>query len=204
MKKLVCIFAAALCFSAAAVAQRNSDLGSWISVQATGTAGKAYGFFRGEYRANQDLKNTDCRFLVLGGGYKAAPWLNTDLNYELWDISGAYYHKAVLTLTGTLRRDALAVSLREKYELTFKPDGSTGSCLRSRLRAQYFSDSAFRPYLATELFAWSTWQRSLFYIGTEIALSKHSVIDLFYCYHVPNGSIPVSTLGLGYYFTFAL
>ena len=200
MRKTICLLAAAL-LCAAAFAQ-DSDLGSWVSVQATGTHGKAYGFLRGEYRANQNLGNTECRFLVLGGGYKVAPWLGADLDYELWDMGGAYYHKAVGVLTGTLRTGSLSSSLREKYELTFKPDGSRSSCLRSRIRTQYSLPGAFRPYLASELFAWSGWQRVLFYVGTEIALSEHSTIDLFYCYHIPNGSVPVSTLGLGYYFNF--
>lgn len=204
MKKFICMIAAAFVFCSAASAQKTSDLCSWINLQATGSFGKAYAVMRGEYRANDDLRNTECRFLVLAGGYRFAPWLSADLGYELWGVGPSTIHKAVLTTTGTLRREDLAVSLREKYELSFLPGGSNGSCLRSRIRAQYYAPCAFHPYLAAELFAWTGWQRTLFYIGTEISLSKHSTIDVFYCYHSPNGSMPGSVLGLGYYFSFAV
>lgn len=205
MKKLVCIIAAAMGICAAASAQKTSDLGAWLNLQATASIGKGgYALLRGEYRANNDLKNTECMFMVLAGGYRFAPWLSADLGYEMWSIGSNLNQKAVLTATGTLRRENLAFSLREKYELTFTPSGSTNNCLRSRIRGQYYSEGAFRPYLAAELFAWSGWQRALFYIGTEISLSKHSTIDIFYCYHMPNGTMPVSTLGLGYYFNFSL
>lgn len=204
MKKLICIIAAAAGICVAASAQKTSDLCSWINVQATGSFGKAYGVLRAEHRSNNDLRNTECGFLVFAGGYRFAPWLSADLGYELWGVGDATIHKGVLTAAGTLRRDALAVTLREKYELSFYENGTTGSCLRSRIRAQYYAPCAFHPYLAAELFAWTGWQRTLFYIGTEISLSKHSMLDVFYCYHAPNGSMPGSVLGLGYYFSFSL
>ena len=80
---------------------------------------------------------------------------------------------------------------------------STSFTLRSRLRAQYrFPDSIFRPYLMAEIFSWTAWIRSLNYVGTELAFDKHHCIDLFYMYHLPNGSQPVHVLGVGYYFSF--
>lgn len=203
MKKIVCVIAALVCLCSSAAAQNTSDLGAWLNLQATGSFGNAYALFRAEYRAKNGLKSTDSRFMVFAGGYRFTPWLSADLGYEMWGVNQSTIHKGVLTVNGVLRRDALNVSLREKYELSFAPDGSTGSCLRSRLRAQY-SFATFRPYLASELFSWAVWQRALFYVGTEIALSKHSTIDVFYCYHMPNGAIPISTLGLGYYFNFSL
>ena len=54
----------------------------------------------------------------------------------------------------------------------------------------------------SEIFTWSSWIRSLHYVGAELAIDKHNLVDLFYMYHLPNGGQAVHLLGVGYYFSF--
>lgn len=187
------------------IQSRADDGGSWISLQANKSWQKAYGFLRLEHRSFNSFSDTEAQFLATGLGLKLTPWLKTDLSYEYWDINNSVtMHKAVLSGTGTLSRGGLSVALREKLEFAVNPASSTTSfVLRSRLRAQYaIPESAFRPYVMAENFVWSSWIRSLYYVGTDIVLSQHSSFDLFYLYHVPAGSQQVHLVGVGYNFNF--
>lgn len=204
MKKKSAILSIVILLAATSAAFAD-DGGAWLTLQANKRWQKAYAFLRLEHRSNNRFGNTEAIFTSIGGGYRFTPWLNADLSYEYWYLNPQLtFHKAVLSGTGTLTRDCLSVSIKEKLEFAVNPASSiTSFTLRSRLRAQYnFPDSIFRPYVMAEIFTWSSWIRSLHYIGTELAIGSHHCIDLFYLYHLPNGSQPVHILGAGYYFSF--
>lgn len=187
------------------VVSRADDGGAWLTLQANKGWKDCYAFAHLEYRANNQFKSTDAWFLAAGGGYKFTPWLKGDLSYEYWDVNlGTSIHKAVLSANATLARENLAVSIREKLEFAVTPSKSATSwTLRSRLRAQYsIPDSIFTPYAMAEVFNWSSWIRSLHYVGTEMKLSTHSVLDVYYLYHLPAGAPAVHLLGVAYYFNF--
>lgn len=202
MKKTI----VSLIFLFAAITSAIADEGgSWSTVQFNKGWQKSYAFLRLEHRSNNNFQHTEAMFAAAGAGLKFAPWLNADLSYEYWSINpDIKFHKAVLSGTGTLKENNLAVSIKEKLEFAVNPvTSSTSFTLRTRLRAQYtIPDSIFRPYAMAEVFTWTSWIRSLHYIGTEIAINKNNTIDLFYLYHLPNGSQPVHILGLGYYLSF--
>lgn len=191
-----------------ASAQVHSDVGSWCSVMVNKSWNKAYGFARAEHRSFDKLSSTQAFFCVGGVGYRFVPWLSTDLSYEYWNTphSGIKStHKAVLGVAGTLRRDALSINLREKYELAFPMGGKVNGTLRSRLRAQYkFQSSVFSPYVMYEIFSrfsGEKWVRSLHYVGTDINFSKHHSLDVFYMFHLfPSGASNSAchVLGVGY------
>lgn len=184
---------------------RADDAGSWVSVQLNKGWEHSYAFGRAEHRSNNQFSSTEAMFLVAGGGYKIKPWLKADASYEYWRIGNTSdVHKLVLCGTGTLARDGLAVSLREKLELAYNPlVGSVSPTLRSRLRAQYtVPDHKFNPYMMAEVFSWKGWIRSLNYVGAEIPITRQHIIDVFYMYHLPAGSQPVHVVGLGYVFNF--
>lgn len=184
---------------------KADDAGSWINVQINKGWQKSYAFLRLEHRSNQNFGNTEATFLATGAGLKLCPWLKADLSYEHWNINPEItMHKAVLTTTGTLQRDGLAVSVREKLEYAINPATSaTSFTLRSRLRAQYsIPETNVTPYAMAEVFNWQNWVRSLYYAGAEFKFGSHSMVDIFYLYHLPYGSQPVHVLGLGYYFNF--
>lgn len=195
-----------------ASAQNETDFGTWSSIQATKNISGCYAFFRGEHRSCQNVTDTEAWFISAGGGYKFAPWINADLSYEFWKLPSSgnpTIHKGVLSITGTLRRDNLAVMLREKYELAFNASSKALShTFRTRLRTQYsFEQTPLTPYLMYEYFAGlgTGWQRSLHYLGTEIKVAPHHMIDVFYMYHLYDASPSIKSrhlLGLGYYLTF--
>ena len=164
--KLLASLAAFSAICTAAPSARADDFGSWASIQATKSIGTgAYAMARFEHRSYENMSATECYFAMAGGGGRICNWLSGDLSYEFWKVPSAgdiTVHKGVASITGTLRRDALAVSLREKYELAFYPgsggsgEGGSGRCtstLRSRVRAQYKIDAVpLTPYVMYEYF----------------------------------------------------
>lgn len=181
------------------------DAGSWTSIQVNKGLGRGYAFGRAEHRSNNQFSSTEAMFLVAGGGYKFTPWLKADMSYEYWNINlTTDIHKLVLCSTGTLARDGLSVALREKLELAYNPlVGTVSPTLRSRLRAQYaIPDHKLTPYIMSEIFTWNDWIRSLHYVGAEVPITPHHIIDVFYMFHLPAGAEPVHLLGLGYVFNF--
>jgi hypothetical protein len=214
MKKIIfATLSALLVFSLPASAQAVSDLGSWSSIQVVKSFGAPYLMARLEHRSFDSIRSTECWFSMAGAGYNFNNWLKGDLSYEYWSIPSAgnmVQHKAVLCFTETLKREGLAVALREKYELAFNPGAkSFSNTLRTRLRGQYKApDSAFTPYLMYEIFGsldGKGWVRSLHYAGTEISLGGGHSLDFFYMYHLyDKGGLTGAchTLGIGYTFVF--
>ena len=212
-KSIISILSALLLFSLQASAQSVSDLGTWSSIQLVKSFGAPYAMARLEHRSFDSIRSTECWFAMAGGGYNFNSWLKGDLSYEYWSIPSAgnmVQHKAVLCFTETLKREGLAIALREKYELAFNPASETFSnTLRTRLRGQYkVPDSAFTPYLMYEFFSSldsKRWVRSLHYAGTEISLGGGHSLDFFYMFHLYNtASSPkgCNLLGAGYTFVF--
>ena len=214
MKKTIVIILSVLALSAARTsAQTVSDLGTWSSIQLVKSFGSPFAMARLEHRSYDHVHGTECWFAMAGGGYNFNSWLKGDLSYEYWQIpaaGGIVQHKAVLSLTETLKREGLAVALREKYELAYNPDAeSFTNTLRTRLRGQFkAADSRFTPYLMYEFFSsidTGKWVRSLHYAGTEIGLGKGHSLDFFYMYHLyDKGGLTAAchTLGIGYTFVF--
>ena len=207
-RKLTIALALALLSAGSLQAQSSTDLGTWSSIQIIKSWPKTYAMMRLEHRSFDKISQTECAFAMAGAGYKFTPWLKGDLSYEYWHIpvsANPTTHKGVACLTGTLKEGALAFSLREKYEQAFNVGGSASSTLRSRIRAQYaVEQTAFTPYIMYEFFngfGGTGWVRSLHYAGTEIKLSQHHGLDLFYMFHLyPKGGEVASChlLGVGY------
>lgn len=214
MKKIIItLLSALLIFSLPASAQSESDFGTWSSIQLVKSFGAPYAMARLEHRSFESVHSTECWFAMVGGGYNFNNWLKGDLSYEYWSIPSAgnmIQHKAVLSFTETLKREGLAVALREKWELAYNPVAeSFSNTLRTRLRGQYKApDSAFTPYLMYEIFGsmdGKGWVRSLHYAGTEISLGGGHSLDFFYMYHLyDKGGLTGAShlLGAGYNFVF--
>ena len=214
MKKLIIpLLSALMLLSAQVNAQSVSDLGTWSSIQLIKSFGAPYAMARLEHRSYNSISDTECWFAMAGGGYNFNSWLKGDLSYEYWSIPSAGYmvqHKGVLTLNETLKREGLAVSLREKYELAYNPSSkSVSNTLRTRLRGQYkAAESIFTPYLMYEYFSsldGKGWVRSLHYAGTEISLGSGHSLDIYYMYHLYDKAgltAACHVLGLGYVFVF--
>lgn len=214
MKKVFFLILSAIAvLSVKANAQSVSDLGTWSSIQLVKSYGAPYAMARLEHRSYDNIQGTECWFAMAGGGYNFNSWLKGDLSYEYWSIPSAgnmIQHKGVLSFTETIKREGLAVALREKYELAFNPEsGSISNTLRTRLRGQYkAADSIFTPYLMYEYFSsldGKGWVRSLHYAGSEISLGGGHSLDFFYMYHLYDKAGLVGAchvIGLGYNFVF--
>ena len=214
MKKVFFLILSAIAvLSVKANAQSVSDLGTWSSIQLVKSYGAPYAMARLEHRSYDNIQGTECWFAMAGGGYNFNNWLKGDLSYEYWSIPSAgnmIQHKGVLSFTETLKREGLAVALREKYELAYNPEsGSISNTLRTRLRGQYkAADSIFTPYLMYEFFSsldGKGWVRSLHYAGTEISLGGGHSLDFFYMYHLYDKAGLVGAchvIGVGYNFVF--
>lgn len=200
-----------LSFSAMAQtsSESTSDIGSWLTLQLNKKIGeKGYAVARFEHRTENSMSSTQAFFAVAGAGVAFVPWLRTDISYEYWKIypqpkNGFNCHRVVLSANGTLRREGLAVSLRERLEYAIPDLGDNYFTLRSRLRAQYtFQNCKFRPYAMAEIFCWDKWVRSLYYAGGDLVFDRHNSLDIFYMYHIQASGNPIHTFGLGYYFSF--
>ncbi|MBO6045786.1 MAG: DUF2490 domain-containing protein [Bacteroidales bacterium] len=150
---------------------------------------------------------------MAGAGYNFNSWLKGDLSYEYWSIPSAgnmVQHKGVLTLNETLKRESLALAVRQKYELAYNPASqSFSNTLRVRLRGQYkASDSIFTPYMMYEIFGsldGKGWVRSLHYAGSEISLGGGHSLDFYYMYHLYDKAgltAACHVLGVGYVLVF--
>ena len=212
-RTIITIVSAFLLFSLDGSAQSVSDFGTWSSIQLVKSFGSPYAMARIEHRSYDNIHSTECWFAMAGAGYNFNSWLKGDLSYEYWSIPSAgnmVQHKAVLSLTETLRREGLAVALREKYELAFNPASeSFSNTLRTRLRAQYKAqDSILTPYAMYEIFTsfdTGKWIRSLHYAGTEISLGGGHSLDFFYMFHLYDKAGLTGAchlLGAGYTFVF--
>ena len=214
MKRTILTLASAfLLFSLSGNAQSVSDFGTWSSIQLVKSFGAPYAMARLEHRSFENMHGTECWFAMAGGGYNFNSWLKGDLSYEYWSIPSAgnmVQHKAVLCFTETLKREGLAVALREKYEFAYNPAAeSFSNTLRTRLRAQYKAqDSILTPYAMYEIFTsfdTGKWIRSLHYAGTEISLGGGHSLDFFYMFHLYDKAGLTGAchlLGAGYTFVF--
>lgn len=204
----ILIFILPVIAAAQSYTEPTADLGSWLTLQVNKSLGeKGYSMLRLEHRSVNSMRTTEAFFLVAGAGLSLTPWLKADLGYEYWNVfrdgNRAPIHKAVLTANGTLKREGLVVSLREKFEYAMPEVGKNSFTLRSRLRAQYTIDGyKFRPYAMAEVFTWDKWVRSLYYVGGDLVFDRHNSLEMFYLYHLPNGGTPIHILGLAYYFSF--
>ena len=212
-KNLIALLAALLILPMQAGAQSFSDMGTWSSIQLVKSFGAPYAMARLEHRSYENAHSTECWFAMAGGGLNFNKWLKGDVSYEYWRIPSAgdmVQHKAVFCLTETLKREGLAVALREKYELAYNPGSESFShTLRTRLRGQYRApDSAWTPYLMYEIFnslEGKGWIRSLHYAGTEISLGGGHSLDFFYMFHLYDKAGLTGAchlLGAGYNFVF--
>ena len=108
-KVFISILTGLALFAASASAQTTSDLGTWSSIQFIKSFGAPYAMARLEHRSYDRIRNTECWFAMAGAGYNFNSWIKGDLSYEYWRIPAAgelVQHKAVLSLTETLKREA--------------------------------------------------------------------------------------------------
>ena len=208
-----------------------------------------------EMRTRENLSTFDRWSIGVDGSYKLTKWLKASAGYTLlydnnekttyktkilndvetkvpnkyvkyWGIR----HRFNVSLTGNVDLGDFNVSLRERWQYTYRPEhtvserwsyldqaydgkaktysGKGKNVLRSRLQLEYDKKGLpVTPYVNAELFnAWSL-QKVRYHIGLDWKLSKQHSIGAFYRYqHIQNDDDDnepnIHMIGIGYKFKF--
>lgn len=200
MKKIALFFAVAVCCTTSIYAD---DFGSWLDLQLSHKfSDKVYSSIRFEHRTKNNLNDLDVWFIRPTIGYNLTSWLKADVAYDFLRNETSTTHRSLVALTGTLRQGNLSASIKERWQYAYTPDTHTGSnTLRSKFTVAYsIPNTAFKPYVAMEVFTKKKWDKTRHYVGTEIRLNKHSSLDVFYMWYTfANKDDAEHVAGLGYH-----
>ena len=129
------------------------------------------------------------------------------LSYNNWRPSyWSVSHRLHASLTGSLKLKNVALSLRERWQYTSRPAKTTQRydfdntmweettvgakdkhLLRSRLQVEYDKKKAkCKPYANVELYNAMSLEKVRITVGTDLKLSKHHSLDVFYRYQITN------------------
>lgn len=166
----------------------RDDFGLWTDVQLNKAWDNGlYVGFRAEFRTCDLSRKVDCLFLRPSFGYQPLKWLKVDVGYDylVW-ADRRMRHSFLVSVTGTLKRENLTVSLRERYMLMYMQNEKQFShVIRSYLKIQYqIGESRFAPFASIEMFTWRKWQMQDNIVGTSIHLAKHCDMEIFYNFNV--------------------
>lgn len=216
MKKY--LFACILCLTVTGTGAQSL----WTSAEMKfGIVGNLSGNVEGEYRTNDGMSATERWTASAGLDYKLCKWLKLSADYKLiyrhidsrttkkGNIVSDYWsvrHRAGLSLTGSYRLNRLTLSLRERYQYTYrgeqsvaKWDGDDGTAksdeiieskskhvLRSRLKVEYnIRKSHFTPFASCEFYnslSDFTHDKVRYTIGTDYKINKKHSLNAFYRY----------------------
>ena len=205
----------ALLLSSLGVRAEGDDFGIWteLNVEKKLTNRISLELF-GENRSRNSHETVDRWSVGLGASYKLTNWLKASADYtylydhnEKWNDKqtkvanfwGAR-HRVNVVLTGSVDFGRLSVSLRERWQYTYRPEqtvertkvsngkveektynGKGKSVWRNRLQLKYKLTSMWRPYVNGETFlAGSGIEKYRLSAGTEIRVSKKHSFDVKY------------------------
>lgn len=227
---------------------QGSDFGIWTSLGATKKLDKKWTVgLEAELRNRNDSKTISRWTGEVSASYKIQPWLKASAAYKLIDDNNrekityhtdgsennwrpSYWglkHRVSLSLTGSVSLGDWSLSLRERWQYTYRPEKTTErydfdnewwekttvkgkgkNVLRSRLQVEYnIPKCKIDPFANVELFnAWNI-QKVRYTLGADWKLQKRHVVTAFYRYQDVNGddddNDPDShILGLGYTYKF--
>lgn len=198
----------------------QSDFGVWTSLEVKKKIFPGFdAAFEGEFRTRDDSKTVDRwsasadlsyrlnQYLKIGGVYS---YINFNHPKRKWEVG----HRYSLYSTGSYEWKRLTISLRERYQHTYRVGVSSTSTranpkdvLRSRLQFSYnISKSKLSPYASVELYhtlndpEGNGLDKTRYTLGTEYKLNKRSAFDLFYRYQsqTDDDEDDGHVLGLGY------
>lgn len=172
----------------------------------------------GEYRSRGGMAHTDRWSGNIGAEMKLTPWLKAAAGYSLLydhneklsnsgkkraDYWGTR-HRAHLSLTGSATLGKFTLSLRERWQYTYRPEQTVdrirvadglllpddktyrGKCTnlwREKVQVKYKLTKMWRPYIGHETYmGGSGWDKMRITAGTEIRLNKKHSIDVGYLF----------------------
>ncbi len=195
----------------------------WASIELDANIAKNIGAFaEGEFRSYDQLSGTDRWSGTIGIDYKPISYMKLSAGYtgmeerikteitRKGNIIPSYWqprHRAFFTVTGSYKIGRIELSLRERYQYTYRPkqyvtkydsDGITRKTdeiiktkhqhvLRSRLQVEYnIRKCKFTPYASCEIYnsltdGFST-EKTRWTAGTSYKLNKKNSLSLYYRY----------------------
>ena len=223
------------------VKAEGDDFGIWTELNVEKKLTKKVDLdFWGENRSRDNHENVDRWSAGLGASYKLTNWLKASAGYtylydhnEKWNTNQTKVanfwgtrHRFNVSLTGSVDFGNLSVSLRERWQYTYRPEktvertkvtngkvedktynGKGKNVWRNRLQLKYKVSSMWRPYVNGETYvAGSGLEKYRLSAGTEIRLSKKHSFDVHYMFQKScsddddEGNRHI--LGVGYTFKF--
>ena len=246
MKKIILLIICAITLPLAGNAQdKSDDFGIWSSVGAEKKVNKKLTVgVEAEYRTRNSSKTSDRWTGQLSADYKLMPWLKLGAGYKFiynnnsekitYHNDGTYNnwrpsywgtrHRFYADVTGTLKLDRFDISLRERWQYTYRPEQTTtrydfdnswwedtdvksknSHVLRSRLQVKYnIPKSKITPFANVELYNNWSLEKVRYTIGAEWKIAKQHEISAFYRYQNEKDSDEANKhiLGIGYTFKF--
>ena len=202
----------------------DDDFGIWTEVNVEKKLGTNLTLDGGlEMRTRDNVGTLDRWSGSLGASYKLTDWLKVSAGYSfLYDNryktndKGTKYaeywyprHRFNVSLTGSYSFGRLSVSLRERWQYTYRPEktvtryyvnttsshdageeadthsysGKAKNVWRNRLQLKYKVDKMWRPYVNGETYvAGNGMDKLRLSLGTEIRLSKQHSLDVKYMF----------------------
>lgn len=224
MKSKVLYLLALLMLPLASAAQ-SDDFGVWTSVGVEKKINKKVSVgLEAELRTRDDVSELDRWSVGLDGQYKITKWLKVSAGYSLLNDNNrkityketngrpnklAEYwgvrHRFNVSLTGSRKFGNLQVSLRERWQYTYRPSKTIDqrwdfddeefdnkpktynargkNVLRSRLQLSYdIPNCHVEPYVSAEAFnAWSV-EKMRYTAGADWKISKKHAVGIYYLY----------------------
>ena len=223
------------------VKAEGDDFGIWSEIDVEKKISKKMSLEGGlELRTRDNVKTVDRWSGSVGASCKLTDWLKASAGYTLlydnnekwndkqtkvakfWGVR----HRFNVSLTGSVDFGNLSVSLRERWQYTYRPEktvertkvsngkvedktynGKGKNVWRNRLQLKYKVTSLWRPYINGETYvAGSGLEKYRLSAGTEIRLSKKHSFDVKYMFQKScddeddEGNRHI--IGLGYTFKF--
>lgn len=204
---------------------QKDDFGIWSEVNVEKKLSKKWSLDGGvEMRTRDNTGTIDRWSFGVGANYKLTDWLKLSVGYNLLDDNrhkvndsgkkiAKYWslrHRFNLSATLSHSFGNLTVSLRERYQFTYRPErtvkrywnytdededryegeyaddhtfsGKSKHVWRNRLQLKYKITKVWRPYVNVETHVSSGLEKIRYAAGTEIRLDKHHSLDVKYLY----------------------
>ncbi|MBR4728638.1 MAG: DUF2490 domain-containing protein [Prevotella sp.] len=237
----LCMVLAFVLLASVEIKAEDDDFGIWTEVNVEKKISRSLSVDGGvELRTRDHVKAVDRWSGSIGASYKLTDWLRASADYTLlydnnekWNDKQTKVanfwgtrHRFNVALTGSVNFGNLSVSLRERWQYTYRPqmtvertkvsngkvedktyNGKGKSVWRNRLQLKYKVSSLWRPYVNGETYvAGSGIEKYRLSAGTEIRLSKKHSFDVKYLFQKScsddddEGNRHI--LGVGYSFKF--
>ena len=236
------LIATVIClFSVSPMRAQSDDFGIWTDVNVEKELGNYWELEGGiEFRTRDKVREADRWSANVGASYRLTDWLKASAGYSLLydnryklNAKGNKYadywsvrHRFSVSLTASKTFGRLSVSLRERWQYTYRPEKtvmryyvSSGAedgehtfnakgknVWRNRLQLKYRINKRWRPYANAETNVSNGLDKIRYTAGTEIRLTKQHWLDAKYIYqHVyddddEEGNLHV--IGIGYTYKF--